>query len=817
MKSLLLSILVLALLIAPVASIRAQDDPDKAAREAAIVHINQAIPGIGRPDSWEWASIGLVSNTALNCPLATGTALANPVTVLKITLFYDATTYLYHVSSDGAIVVPCDSKIPGSGGGTPTLATCTFSGATTVTVYQSPVRSATVLGTLGSLFPGAATYTATGRNATTDWLMVTYGGGIQVGWVGVSDISNLQGDCNALPNTDSVVVSGTCTLTATRANIRQAPSAESLILGEIQTGTVVNVIGRNADSSWWQILGGGWVANSVVTTSGTGCTALPITGVTTIDYGDCPPDYLGYRPSRLTVGDQAMVEADSTVPNRVRSKPSISADILFQLQAGDTFDIVDGPQCGNQIVWWFIEADGRFGWTAESEANTTDYFIDPVETVVSAAQFPCPVGYAGYIAPRLGVGQSARVASNITTGINLYQRPSILSQSNALLSAGTTLPALSDGPACNEGLVWWSTTINGVSGWVPESNASVGIYYLEPTTAVPTAQGAINPTNVTRLNITKTLPAFVHDTSRLAWSPDGTLLAVSTVEGLKIYSYQSLLPNPELNAALALPTTSNQVTAFAFDPGGRFLAIGFADGKVQLFNLNTAAINVLASDNTQPITALDFAASNQLLATTQARDANVLSTDFALRTWTFDPATGNTVQVLNLAALTTLPYVNGVFGNDGTIAALSPLTLQAYQASGFVQSVNRAGNSPVLLAADPAWFGGESWVLFGNLTGIQGFNTATGATSPNVVAAQTETATALAADQTPPVAGQTPLLAVAFSDLASATNTVDFFSSAGNTRLHSISVDGARALAFSPDGRVLAVLGATGVQFWTAP
>lgn len=708
-------IMVLMMVITPLGVIRAQEDPDRAAREAAIIHLNQAIPGIGRPERWEWENLGLVSNTALNCPLATGTALSTPVSVFKITLFYENASYLYHVSANGATVVPCDNKIPSSGGVPPSLATCTFDGASLVNIYQAPLRSSALLGTLGTAFPGATNFRATGRNATTDWLMVTFSGGVQVGWVGVSDITNLQGQCSQLPITDTSGVPTTCTLTANRANIRQDPSTESAILGEIQVGTVVNVVGRVADSSWWQILGGGWVAASVVTTSGSGCATLPVTGISVIDYGDCPTGYVGYRPSRLAVGDRAKIDDNSTVPNRVRSKPSISAEILFQLQAGAAFDIVDGPQCGNGIVWWFIESNGRFGWTAESDTSSADYFIEPLPRTVS------------------------------------------------------------------------------------------------------TAQGVITARNVTALSVRQTLPAFVDDNSRLAWSPTGQLLAVLTIEGLKIYTYPGLQPNTQLNAALAVPTTAAQLTAFAFDPTTRYLALGFADGKLQLFNLNTAAVNVLVADNTRPITALVFEpTTSQLLASTYGEGASQL-TDFALRTWNFDPLTGNAVPVLNLAASTTLPYLNATYAPDGTITALSNLTVQAYQASGFVQSATRGGLSPVLLAADPAWFNSPSYILFGNLTGIQGFNTTTGATSPTVVAFTAETAIALAADQAPSVTGQQPLLAVVIDDLALPTRTIDFYSSASFMVIHSLAVEGAQDVAFSPDGQVLAIVGAAGVQFWSAP
>ena len=90
----------------------------------------------------------------------------------------------------------------------------------------------------------------------------------------------------------------------------------------------------------------------------------------------CPEAYRGFMPPRLAVGMVGEIQAGGT-PNRVRSGPSREAPFLFNLDPGTQFPILNGPVCGDGIVWWVVAADGRVGWTAE--LNTTDgfYYLQP--------------------------------------------------------------------------------------------------------------------------------------------------------------------------------------------------------------------------------------------------------------------------------------------------------------------------------------------------------------------------------------------------------------------------------------------------------
>jgi hypothetical protein len=79
--------------------------------------------------------------------------------------------------------------------------------------------------------------------------------------------------------------------------------------------------------------------------------------------------------SRLQIGDTAMVVYFPDDPNRVRSKSSKSGEHLGWLYPGDFVEILDGPECGNNMVWWKVRVDtnGLTGWTAEGD--NSNYWI----------------------------------------------------------------------------------------------------------------------------------------------------------------------------------------------------------------------------------------------------------------------------------------------------------------------------------------------------------------------------------------------------------------------------------------------------------
>ena len=87
----------------------AQDTTPPAVLNAAIDEMNRLIPGIGRPDNWQWRRFP-ADERNLGCEITgAGAALPAPVTVYRINLSYGAQVYTFHVTEDGSMVVPCDA------------------------------------------------------------------------------------------------------------------------------------------------------------------------------------------------------------------------------------------------------------------------------------------------------------------------------------------------------------------------------------------------------------------------------------------------------------------------------------------------------------------------------------------------------------------------------------------------------------------------------------------------------------------------------------------------------------------------------------
>jgi hypothetical protein len=88
----------------------------------------------------------------------------------------------------------------------------------------------------------------------------------------------------------------------------------------------------------------------------------------------CPGTYL----SRLRPGNQAKISEDPPLSNRVRSSPGTGNKVIGTLEPGERIEIVEGPSCGNDMIWWKIKSlqNDLRGWT--SEGDSSDYWIQPI-------------------------------------------------------------------------------------------------------------------------------------------------------------------------------------------------------------------------------------------------------------------------------------------------------------------------------------------------------------------------------------------------------------------------------------------------------
>jgi uncharacterized protein YfaS (alpha-2-macroglobulin family) len=87
------------------------------------------------------------------------------------------------------------------------------------------------------------------------------------------------------------------------------------------------------------------------------------------------PECPNAPPSRLIPGERAVVLPDDPTPLRLRAEPSLSAGIVRELPIDTQLEIIGGPRCADNFLWYRVSVVGRdlSGWVAEG--NRTQYFI----------------------------------------------------------------------------------------------------------------------------------------------------------------------------------------------------------------------------------------------------------------------------------------------------------------------------------------------------------------------------------------------------------------------------------------------------------
>lgn len=88
-----------------------------------------------------------------------------------------------------------------------------------------------------------------------------------------------------------------------------------------------------------------------------------------------PSNCEGAPPIQLIVGNTGHVISQS-IPNRIRSLPSIEGAIVSEIPGGGEFIVRDGPVCAEGYTWFQIEYNGIVGWTVEGRGES--YFLEPI-------------------------------------------------------------------------------------------------------------------------------------------------------------------------------------------------------------------------------------------------------------------------------------------------------------------------------------------------------------------------------------------------------------------------------------------------------
>lgn len=87
----------------------------------------------------------------------------------------------------------------------------------------------------------------------------------------------------------------------------------------------------------------------------------------------------GLKPTRLWIGARAYVEPMPKDRNILFSEPN-NANELGRMNPGSFMQIIEGPRCGSEGIWWYVYSEqlGIRGWTRECGKTSSFYFIAPV-------------------------------------------------------------------------------------------------------------------------------------------------------------------------------------------------------------------------------------------------------------------------------------------------------------------------------------------------------------------------------------------------------------------------------------------------------
>lgn len=101
-----------------------------------------------------------------------------------------------------------------------------------------------------------------------------------------------------------------------------------------------------------------------------------VTPLVTDSLARSTPPCVGAAQSRMVVGERGRVTDNDERPLNIRSGPGTEFRIVGRLEVLDVFDVLAGPECGTDYVWYRIRrSDGLEGWVAEGVPGLD--FIEP--------------------------------------------------------------------------------------------------------------------------------------------------------------------------------------------------------------------------------------------------------------------------------------------------------------------------------------------------------------------------------------------------------------------------------------------------------
>jgi hypothetical protein len=96
-----------------------------------------------------------------------------------------------------------------------------------------------------------------------------------------------------------------------------------------------------------------------------------------------PNECLNAPPIQLTAPSTGRVtladgSGQGNQPVRIRVAPGRTQDIITQIPVGQSFQVLEGPQCGDdgELRWWKVNWRGTEGWVADGVGE--EYYVEPL-------------------------------------------------------------------------------------------------------------------------------------------------------------------------------------------------------------------------------------------------------------------------------------------------------------------------------------------------------------------------------------------------------------------------------------------------------
>jgi uncharacterized protein YgiM (DUF1202 family) len=187
------------------------------------------------------------------------------------------------------------------------------------------------------------------------------------------------GVATPIPTVPPVITGAYATVTgAYKLNVRATPDPlNGAILTKINRLESYPIVGRNANTTWWQInVNGiiGWVNARFVTAFN--ASAVPVSsGGVVVPTATAVALNCSTAPApRLSAGRYARVTPG--LPNNIRTQPDSNAQLIGQIPPGSIFAVLSNATCASGLYWYQVNYNGVVGWTPEGGSG--QYWVEPL-------------------------------------------------------------------------------------------------------------------------------------------------------------------------------------------------------------------------------------------------------------------------------------------------------------------------------------------------------------------------------------------------------------------------------------------------------